>query len=148
MKKTDAVSQFSQFEGLEDRRLMVYWPGFVGMDKVIAQYPWLDGGGNGVAVIDKGIDYLHPRLGGVPSAGNPLTGTPSPRVVNVYDYQDNDTDPFPEDADPTDPDPATGHATGVAGVLAMLPYNNPSDGKRYQGVLQDSLLYNLREDDD
>ena len=33
--------------------------------------------------------------------------------------------------------------TGAAGILAGVPYLAP-DGKRYQGVLQNSKLFNLR----
>ncbi|HEY7120719.1 MAG TPA: S8 family serine peptidase [Tepidisphaeraceae bacterium] len=138
-KQSSASPALASFEDLEDRRMMVYWPGFVEMDKVFQQYPWLNGAGHGVAVIDRGIDYLHPRLG-----GNPVTNTPSPRIVNVWDWNDNDANPFPTDP-PTGPDPLSAHATGVAGVLAMLPYKNPKDGLTYQGLLQGSTLYNLRE---
>ncbi|HEY7118859.1 MAG TPA: S8 family serine peptidase [Tepidisphaeraceae bacterium] len=130
-------------EPLEERQLMALtwgeWPKLVGMDQVFAQYPWLDGGGYSVAVVDKGIDFLHPRLG-----GDPATGTVSPRVVNIWDWEDNDNYPFPDTSEKVDV--STAHATGVAGILAMLPWTNPVDGKHYQGILQnpDSLLYNLR----
>jgi hypothetical protein len=132
-------------ETLEPRQLMTtitapwgYWPTTVGLAKVVQNYPWLDGGGNNVAVVDKGIDYWHPALG-----GNRAAGVKSPRVVNVYDYRDNDYDPFPSESEKTDP--STAHATGVAGILAGIPYVPSSEGKRYQGVLQNSKLYNLRE---
>jgi hypothetical protein len=131
-------------ETLESRQLMTitapwgFWPTATGQAKVAQVYPWLDGGGNGVAVIDKGIDYWHVALG-----GNRATNTKSPRIVNVYDYRDNDTDPFPSESEKTDP--TSPHGTGVAGVLAGIPYVPAADGKRYQGVLQNSKLYNLRE---
>src|SRR4051812_33914489 len=73
-------------EGLEERRLMAawsYWENYLGFDKIAQYYPWLDGGGNSIAVIDKGIDYYHPLL-----AGKESTARVSPRVVNVYDYKD------------------------------------------------------------
>jgi hypothetical protein len=115
-----------------------FWPVATGQAKVVQTYPWLNGGGNGVAVVDKGIDYWHPALG-----GNRATGLKAPRIVNVYDYRDNDTDPFPSESEKTDP--STAHATGVAGILAGIPYVPSADGKRYQGVLQNSKLYNIRE---
>jgi hypothetical protein len=114
-----------------------FWPAILGQDKVVANYPWLDGTGHGVAIIDKGIDYWHPQLG-----GNRATSTKSPRVVNVHDYRDGDDDPFPSESELTDPSSA--HATGVAGILVALPYT--ANGKYYQGILQNSLLYNLRTD--
>lgn len=112
-----------------------YWPTFLGMDKVFQNYPWLDGGGNNIAIVDKGIDYWHPALG-----GNRATSTKSPKIVNVYDYRDNDTNPFPSESEATDPSSA--HGTGVAGILVANQYTY--NGKRYQGILQDSRLYNLR----
>lgn len=112
-----------------------YWPTYLGMDQVFSAYPWLDGGGNNVAIIDKGIDYWHPGLG-----GNKAQNIKSPYVVNVYDYRDNDTDPYPSESEATDP--TTAHGTGVSGILAARPYDY--GGSHYQGILQDSLLYNLR----
>jgi hypothetical protein len=129
-------------EPLEERRLLtyIYWPGFVGLDKVAQQYPWLDGGGGGVALVDKGVDYYHPRLG-----GDAVAKVAAPRIVNVYDYNDNDTNPFPTDFSSTNPDPAAGHGTGVSSVLVMPPYLNPADNFNYQGILQNAKVYNLRE---
>jgi hypothetical protein len=132
-------------ESLEDRRLMAvtptaapwgFWPNYLGLAKTVQNYPWLDGGGQGVAVVDKGIDYWHPALG-----GNRATGTKSPRIVNVYDYRDNDTDPFPNESEKLDG--TSPHGTGVAGILAGIPYVSP-DGQRYQGVIQNTKLYNIR----
>jgi hypothetical protein len=113
-----------------------FWGVSTGLARTVQTYPWLDGGGQGVAVIDKGIDYWHPALG-----GNRATGTKAPRVVNVYDYQDNDTDPFPSTSEAIDI--TSPHGTGVAGVLAGVPYASP-DNQRYQGVLQNAKLYNIR----
>jgi len=135
-KASTKARGFQGLEELEDRRLMTYWPDFVGMNQVFAQFPWLRGGSNGVAVIDRGIDYKSPWLGATPT-------TPSPRVVNVYDWNDNDTNPMPTNP-PDGPSPLAAHATGVAGILAMVSHKD-SDGKTYQGVLQTSLIYNLRE---
>jgi hypothetical protein len=130
-----------RLEALEDRRLMAttwgFWPTLLGQDKVVQNYPWLDGTGHGVAIIDKGIDYWHPVLG-----GNRATATKSPRIVNVHDYRDGDTDPFPSESELTDPTSA--HGTGVSGILVGLGYT--ANGKYYQGILQNTLLYNLRTD--
>jgi hypothetical protein len=118
------------------------WAVKLEMDKVFQNYPWLNGGGNGVAIVDKGIDYWHPALG-----GDRATNTKSPRIVNVHDYRDNDSDPFPSESELTDP--TSPHGTGVAGLLVALPYdygdtNRGHPVRHYQGILQDSLLYNLR----
>ena len=130
---------------IEDRQLMAvdpltlpwgFWPVNTGLAKTVQNYPWLDGGAYNVAVVDKGIDYWHPALG-----GNRTTGVKSPRVVNVFDYQDNDTDPFPNTSEAVDG--TSPHGTGVAGLLAGIPYASP-DNQRYQGVLQNSKLYNIR----
>jgi hypothetical protein len=138
-KQQASSSTFRPLEMLEDRRMMaitwIPWATILGQDKVAANYPWLDGGGNGVAVIDKGIDYWHPALG-----GNRTTSTKSPRIVNVHDYRDGDNDPFPSESQVTDPTSA--HGTGVASILAGLPI--AIGGKHFEGILQNSLLYNLR----
>jgi hypothetical protein len=141
MKKSHMASQIHRLEALEDRRLMTttwgYWPTLLEQDKLVQNYPWLTGSGFGVAVIDQGIDYWHPALG-----GDRATSTKSPRIVNVHDYRDGDDDPFPSESELTDASSA--HGTGVAGVLAAFPYD--AGGHHYQGVLQGSLLYNLRTD--
>ncbi|MDB5324322.1 MAG: exported protein of unknown function [Phycisphaerales bacterium] len=148
MKAVKKVSQFQPLETLEDRRLMSTtpwgaWPILLGQDKLVAAYPWLTGDKFNVAVIDKGIDYWHYLLG-----GDRATGTKSPKIVNVYDYRDNDTDPFPSESDAQNVDPSSPHATGVAGILVANPYTAPATGshpaQRYQGIIQDSLLYNIR----
>jgi hypothetical protein len=140
VKKSRSLCQVNRLEALEDRRLMAvtwgFWPSLIGQDKVVQNYPWLNGSGFGVAVIDKGIDYWHPALG-----GNRATSTKSPRIVNVHDYRDGDNDPFPSESEATDP--TSPHGTGVAGILVALPYDKSG---HYQGILQNSLLYNLRTD--
>src|SRR5260221_5887716 len=115
VKQTKKVSSFSPLEALEGRQMMAAtpwgaWPVLLGQDKVVANYPWLNGDGFGVAVVDKGIDYWHPQLG-----GDRATGTKSPQIVNVFDYRDNATEPFPSESELVDPSSA--HATGVAGIL-------------------------------
>jgi hypothetical protein len=128
-------------EPLEHRVLMKtpwgYWPDTLGLTRTIQNYPWLDGGGKNVGVVDKGIDYWHPALG-----GNRATHTKSPRVVNVYDWRDNDTDPFPSDDEALDT--TSPHGTGVAGILIGVNYTSP-DTLKFRGVLQNSKVYNLRQ---
>src|SRR3954463_13886478 len=109
--RSSAAADGFAVESLEERRVMAYgfWPRTLNMDDVFTQYPWLTGGGNGVAEIDKGIDYFHPVFGG--DRTNNVVGS---KIVNVFDYVDDDTDPFPE----ADPDDAfAGHGTGVASIL-------------------------------
>ena len=74
------------------------------------------GRGVHVAVIDSGIDYDHPDLGGCFGPGC--------RVTNGYDFVGDDYDE--EESDPTwqpvphpdaDPDDCVGHGTHVAGII-------------------------------
>jgi hypothetical protein len=144
VKQAKSASVSFGVEPLEERRLMAaapwnQWTVTLGIDKVYAQYPWLNGSGHGVAVIDKGINYLHPLLG---ANGT----TPSPRIVNVFDYHNNDNDPFPETDAAKDPEGKAGHGTGVAGLFVAPLYVHA--GFQQQGMLQGGLLYNLRQSDD
>jgi len=68
-----------------------------------ADYAWslgYDGSGVTVAVIDTGIDYNHPDLGGGFGSGF--------KVVGGYDFVNNDPDPMDDN----------GHGTHVAGIIA------------------------------
>ncbi|MEM3423779.1 MAG: S8 family serine peptidase, partial [Nitrososphaeria archaeon] len=60
--------------------------------------PGVDGTGMVVGVVDTGVDYTHPDLGG--GWGN--------KVVAGYDFGDDDTDPMD----------CNGHGTHVAGIMA------------------------------
>lgn len=86
------------------------------LDKVHQQYPYT-GAGYSVAVIDTGIDYNNPYLGG--GWGK--------RVIAGYDFVDHDTDPMDEE----------GHGTHVAGIIG-------SSHPVYTGVLPDVNLIALR----
>ncbi|WP_308288520.1 S8 family serine peptidase [Streptomyces macrolidinus] len=68
------------------------------------------GAGTTIAVIDTGIDYSHPDLGG--GSG------PDHKVVGGHDFVNNDDDPTDDN----------GHGTHVAGIIA-------ADGQRPDGVL-------------
>ncbi|MBP6671572.1 MAG: S8 family serine peptidase [Bacteroidetes bacterium] len=80
----------------------------VGADSVWSQYGVL-GDSIIVGVIDTGIDYFHPALGG--DMG------PSYRVIGGYDCFNNDGDPFDDN----------GHGTHVAGIIG-------ADGDSVKGI--------------
>ncbi len=71
-------------------------------DKLHAQN--ITGKGIRVAVLDSGIDYTHPALGGCFGPGC--------LVTHGYDWVDEDDDPK---------DDCTGHGTHVAGIIAAQP---------------------------
>src|SRR5215204_5885997 len=90
-------------EPLESRRLLAGEPWgstarLINLDELAIRHPTVNGSGQVVVVIDTGVDYNHPALGG--GWGN--------KVIAGYDFVDNDTDPMDRD----------GHGTGVAGVVA------------------------------
>src|SRR5437764_3272919 len=58
-------------------------------DQALSNFPAINGAGETIAVIDSGIDYLHPVLGGGFGPGH--------KVIAGYDFVDNDPDPFPTD---------------------------------------------------
>jgi len=62
-----------------------------------------------IGIVDLGVDYRHQDLGGKSSLGY--------KVVDGYDYLDNDSDPKPNCA-------GDGHGTEVAGIAGALTNNN------------------------
>ncbi|HTY57349.1 MAG TPA: S8 family serine peptidase [Bacteroidota bacterium] len=74
------------------------------------------GGGVRVGIIDTGIDYMHPALGGGFGAGF--------KVAGGYDFVNNDPDPMDDN----------GHGTHVAGIVA-------ADGDSVEGVAPGATLY-------
>jgi subtilisin family serine protease len=113
-------------ENLESRRLFAWssYAQLVDQDAAASTYPSLTGKGVTVAVIDTGIDYTRPELGGGFGAGK--------KVVGGYDFYNNDSDPMDRD----------GHGTAVASVIAAKPYT--IGGITYQGVAPDANLVALR----
>jgi len=92
-----------------------------------------DGTGISVAIVDTGIDYRHPRLGG--------GGFPNNKVIGGYDTAMNDADPIPV------PNPVgnEAHGTACAGIaagdLGMV-------GDYIGGVAFGAKLYALKIADD
>jgi subtilisin family serine protease len=74
--------------------------------------PGVDGTGMYVGVVDTGVDYHHPDLGG--SAASTF---PTAKVVAGYDFGDGDADPMDYN----------GHGTHVSGIIA-------ADGAELKGV--------------
>jgi hypothetical protein len=116
----------SVVEILECRRLLAWssYAQLIDQDDAAQTYSRFTGAGVTVAVIDTGIDYTHPSLGGGFGANF--------KVIGGYDFLDNDSDPMD----------TSGHGTSVAGVIAAEPYT--VDGITYQGVAPDAKLVALR----
>lgn len=99
-----------RLEVLEDRLAPAASFGpLIGLDAAKAAYPYR-GTGYTVAVLDSGIDYNHPDLGG--GWGK--------RVIAGYDFVNNDTDPMDD----------YGHGTHIAGIIG-------GSGATYPGVAPD-----------
>jgi hypothetical protein len=113
-------------ESLEIRRLLAWSPyaKLVNQDDAAADFSSITGKGVTVAVIDTGVDYNRPELGGGFGAGH--------KVKAGWDFYGNDADPMDE----------TGHGTSVASVIAAKPYT--TGGVTYQGVAPDASIVALR----
>src|SRR5437588_1224518 len=96
--------------------------------KIRADQVWSTLGSRGrgvtVAVIDTGIDYMHPALGGGFGPGY--------KVKGGFDFVDNDADPMD----------TFGHGTNVAGIIAADPFM--VNGEQYSGIAPDASLVALR----
>ena len=90
-----------------------------------------DGTGIAIAVVDTGVDYTHPLLGG--------GGFPNSKVIGGYDFGANDRDPMP--------DPAPGfmgleaHGTACAGIAAGSLGNF---GDYIGGVAPNAKIYAMK----
>ncbi len=80
----------------------------VGLGAAQSSFPYT-GSGYSVAILDTGIDYRHPDLGGGFGAGH--------RVIAGYDFFNNDADPMDDN----------GHGTHLAGIIG-------GSGAQYPGV--------------
>lgn len=78
----------------------------IGLDAVQNLYPYR-GAGYTVAILDTGIDYNHPDLGGGFGPGK--------RVVAGFDFINNDVDPMDDN----------GHGTHLAGIIGSSNPNSP-----------------------
>jgi subtilisin family serine protease len=85
------------------------------------------GAGISIAIVDSGIDYLHPDLGGA--------AFPNSKVIGGYDFGNNDSNPMDGDAD--------GHGTSCAGIAAGNPPTS-GGGAYIGGVAPDAKLYALK----
>ncbi|EJD37073.1 subtilisin-like protein [Auricularia subglabra TFB-10046 SS5] len=103
-----------------------------GVDKVHAQ--GFKGKGVKIGIIDSGVDYRHPALGGGFGAGF--------KVAGGYDFTGDDF--WPGESDPTpDDDPLDtcgGHGTHVAGIIGA----NPGNEYNVSGVAYEASLYAYR----
>ncbi|MBE0536993.1 MAG: choice-of-anchor L domain-containing protein [Phycisphaerae bacterium] len=88
-----------------------------------------DGTGVSIAIVDSGIDYTHPMLGG---QGLGLGGFPNAKVIGGHDFAMKDPDPMP-DGEP--------HGTACAGIAAGLIGLN---GDYIGGVAYGAKLYALK----
>lgn len=80
----------------------------------------LTGKGQVICVVDTGIDYTHPDLGGCIG--------PNCKVIGGYDFANNDADPMDE---------GTGHGTHIAGILIS---KSSRSGVSLIGVVPDAKL--------
>src|SRR5262245_24136416 len=117
-------------EDLEARRLLALsaYAQLINEDDALTKFPNITGKGVTVAVIDTGVDYNVPALGGGFGTGK--------KVIAGYDFFDNDSNPMDE----------SGHGTSVAGVIAANKYT--VNGVTYHGVAPDAKIVALRVGDD
>ncbi len=117
-------------EPLESRVMLTTWgafPTLTGQAAAAAAHPTVTGAGYAIAVLDTGVDYMHPSLGGGFGPGF--------KVEAGWDFVDNDPDPMDTD----------GHGTGTASAAAALPFTY--GGAEYQGAAPGAHLIALRTDD-
>src|ERR1051325_11578819 len=115
-------------EALEERQMLAGWAPtarVVGEDLAAKYYKKITGRGQSVAILDTGVDYNHPALGG----GWGRT------VVGGWDFVSNDADPMDE----------TGHGTMVAGMIASKAFSY--GGFKYRGIAPGAKIVALRIED-
>jgi hypothetical protein len=97
-----------------------------GQDVAASEYPYLTGSGISVAIVDRGIDYNDPQLGGGYGAGF--------KVDDGFNFRDNNNVPLDD----------YGHGTGVASIIAANGYTEA--GTYNQGVAPDASLVDLKQE--
>jgi subtilisin family serine protease len=115
-------------EALEERQLLAGWgptARVIDQDLAARLYKKITGKGQAVAILDTGVDYNHPALGG----GWGRT------VVGGWDFVNNDSDPMDQ----------TGHGTMVAGMIASRAFTY--GGFRYRGIAPSAKIVALRIED-
>ncbi|HYO07698.1 MAG TPA: S8 family serine peptidase [Tepidisphaeraceae bacterium] len=125
-KEESAASAAGCVEPLERRTLLAWNPAgaLIDQDDATAAYPNITGKNVTVAVIDTGVDYNHPALGGGFGPGK--------KVKAGFDFVSNDGDPMD----------TFGHGTQVAGIIAAAPFS--IGDQQYQGIAPDADLVALR----
>ena len=83
-----------------------------------------NGQGVSIAIVDSGVDYTHPRLGG--------GAFPNSKVIGGWDFIDNDADPMPTDS---------AHGTSCAGIAAG---SLGTVGDYIGGVAPNAKIYAIR----
>ncbi|KIY63825.1 subtilisin-like protein [Cylindrobasidium torrendii FP15055 ss-10] len=107
-----------------------------GVDKLHEE--GITGKGVTIAILDTGVDYSHPALGGGIGKGY--------KVVGGYDFVgdaytgDGISNPVP-DSDPIDQCSLSGHGTHVAGIIGADPKENPYN---ISGVAYDASILAYR----
>ena len=124
---TPATTPLASMEGLETRRLLTAWSAQdvqIGLDKATQNFPNITGAGQTVVLIDQGVDYNHPALGG--GFGN--------KVVDSWNFDTGSWDVFPYDNN--------AHGTGSAGEVAGN--QRVVNGLTYQGIAPGVKLVALK----
>jgi len=88
-----------------------------------------NGQGVAIAILDDGIDYRHPQLGG--------GGFPNSKVIGGYDVADHDTNPAPDYATLAD----CAHGTNCAGIAAG---DATDEGDYIGGIACGAKLYAVK----
>ena len=100
-----------------------------------------NGQGVAIAIVDSGVDYRHPRLGGTGQV-NPAGQFPNTKVIGGYDFGDNDPDPLPSQAAaPAGIGAQTAHGTACAGIAAG---NLGTVGDYVGGVAYNAKIYAVK----